>query len=125
MQIEPTVISRSIALTATNTTTAAVSVPIGAYVTKVMVLAENTVANCAFSVGDGDDVDRYFDSLTTMGTGDMAVAPNVATGVDLSSGETGAHYYATADTIDVVEETTASADTAAGTIKVLVSYYVP
>ena len=125
MQIEPTIISSDISVSATNTTTAAVTVPIGAYVTKVMLLAPNTVANVDINVGDGDDTDRYIDGITTMGTGDMAVAPNIATGADLSSGETGAHYYATSDTIDVVEVTTGSANTAAGTVNVLVSYYVP
>lgn len=125
MQIEPTVISNALSVSATNTTTKAVDIPGGAYVTKVMLFAPNTVANVDIDVGDGDDTDRFIDGMTTLGTGDMVVAPNVATGVDLSSGEVGAHYYATSDTIDIKENTTASADTSAGTVKVLVSYYVP
>ena len=121
----PTVISKELSVAATNTTTTMVNIPAGAYVTKVMLYAPNTVANCSINVGDGDDTDRYIDSITTMGTGDIAVAPNVATAADLSSGETGAHYYATADTIDIVEETTASANTATGTVQLLVWYFIP
>ena len=120
----PTVISKEVSVAATNTTTTVVNIPAGAYVTRVVLLAPNTVANVDINVGDGDDVDRYIDGMTTLGTGDMVVAPNVAHGVDASSGETGAHYYASVDTIDIVENTTASANTATGTVKLLVWYYV-
>ncbi len=125
MQFEPTVVSDAISVAATNTTTAAVTVPIGAYVTKVAILSTVSVANVDIDIGDGDNVDRYMDGVTTLVQYNMILAPNVATGVDGTAGETGARYYAAADTIDVIENTTGSADTAVGSIKVLVWYYVP
>ncbi len=124
-QLPITVISRALSVAATNTTTELVNIPASTWVTAVYLKADNTVANVDIDVGDGDDVDRYIDGVTTLGTNDVVKAPNVATGVDLSSGETGAHYYSSADTIDVVENTTASADTAAGTVRVAVPFWTP
>ena len=120
----PTVISKEISVAATNTTTAAVSVPAGAYVTRVMMISDATLLSGGLNLGDGDDTDRYLDSVTTAGTGDIWTCPNVAVGVDLSSGETGAHYYASADTIDVKENTTGSLNSATGTVQLLVWFYV-
>ena len=124
-QLPLTLISRAISVAATNTTTEAINIPAATWVTGVYLKADNTVANVDLNVGDGDDVDRYIDGVTTMGTDDVMKAPNVAPGVDLSSGETGAHYYSTADTIDLVENTTASADTATGTVRIAVQYWTP
>ena len=122
-QEKPTVISDAISTAATNTTTAAVSIPLGAYVTKVQVLSTVAVANANVDVGDGDNVDRYFDGITTMTQYNILQAPATASGV-VGTGEVAGRYYAAADTIDVIENTTASANTAAGSIKVLVWYYL-
>ena len=124
-QLPITQISRELSVAATNTTTQMVNVPAATYVTWVALKAESTVlASAGLSVGDSD-VDRYIDSVTVMGTDDMVVAPNVAAGADTSSGEQGAHYYSSADTIDIVNETTASEDVDAGTVRLLVQYWTP
>jgi len=119
---EPTVVSPAISLANTNTTTQAVWVPDGAYVTKVALLATSAVANVTVDVGDGSETDVYIDGLTTLGANKIAVAP--VPGSAVGSDETGGKYYSSADSIDVKELTTGSADTATGTVKLLVWYYV-
>lgn len=123
--LAPTVQSDAISVAATNTTTAAVTVPIGAYVTKVQVLATVAVANTDINIGDGDKADRFMDGITTITQYNIVQAPLVATGDAGVNGdnEVAGRYYAAADTIDIVEGTTGSADTAAGSIKVLVWYH--
>ena len=119
--LSPTVQSDAISVAATNTTTKAVDVPIGAYVTKVMMLSTIALANCDVDVGDGDSADRFIDGVTTMTQYDIVGAPNIASGA--ACDEVNGRYYVASDTIDVVENTTGSADTAAGSVKVLVWYH--
>ena len=121
-QEQPTVISDAISVAATNTTTTVVSIPLGAYVTKVEMLSTVALANCDVDVGDGDSADRYIDGVTTMTQYDIVGAPNVASGA--ACDEVNGRYYAAADTIDIVENTTGSANTAAGSVKLLVWYFV-
>ena len=122
--LAPTVISDEISVAATNTTTEVVTIPIGGYVTKVQLLAVNTVANVDLDLGDGADDDRYMDSLTTITQYNIVQAPAVASG-DVAEGnaEVAGRFYATADTIDLIERTTGSANTATGTVQVLVWYH--
>ncbi len=123
--LAPTVISDAISTAATNTTTQAVTIPISAYVTKVQLLATVAVANADLDLGDGADDDRYMDSLTTITQYNIVQAPAVASGDAGVEGnaEVAGRYYATADTIDLIERTTGSADTAVGSVKVLVWYH--
>ena len=125
-QEKPTVISDAVSMAATNTTTKAVSIPLGAYVTKVQLLATVACANCDITVGDGDNDDRYMDNLTTITQYNIIQAPSVASG-DIGvngNAEVTGRYYAAADTIDIIEGTTGSANTAAGSVKLLVWYYL-
>ncbi len=122
-QEQPTVISDALSTANTNAdgVIPMVSVPLGAYVTKVQVLATVAVANQEFNIGDGDSADRYIDGLTTLAQYDIAEAPNVN---GVANDEVAGRFYAAADTIDFVSTITASADTAAGSIKLLVWYFV-
>ena len=122
MQIEPTIISSPVSIAATNTTTTAVAVPIGAYVTKVQVLATIAVSNADINVGDGSASDRYFDGLATLAQYDIVSSPNVASGT--ASDEVAGRYYAAADTIDVLTASGTAATPSLGSIKLLVSYFV-
>ena len=121
--VKSPIVSAEISVTATppgGGAVEAVEIPAGAYVTKVAVLCTGAVASADFDVGDGSNTDRFIDGVTTMAANEMVVAPNVATGVDVTAGETGAHYYASADTIDVLVNATATS----GSIKVLVDYFL-
>ena len=123
-RLKHTAISKEIDVTATPSgggAVAAVPVPAGAYVSKVGVLCTGAVVSSDFDVGDGANTDRYMEGITTMATADLVMAPNVATGVDISAGEVGAHLYSSADTIDVLVNNTATT----GSVKVLVWYYIP
>lgn len=122
-QEKPTVISKGISVAATNTTTQAVSIPLGAYVTKVALMCTVRAGSVDVDVGDGDNADRYADGITAMTANDILNLPNVASGTDATN-EVGGRYYAAADTIDVVENTTGSANVGVGSVKVLVWYYV-
>lgn len=123
-QERPTVISDALSTANTNADGAIpmVSVPLGAYVTKVEVLATIAVANQDFDIGDGVSSERYIDGITTMTQYDIVGAPNIASGA--ASGEVNGRYYEVADTIDFKSTITGSADTAAGSIKLLVWYFV-
>lgn len=116
-------VSDEISVTATPSgggAVVAVSVPAGAYVYRVDVLAKSAVASSDFDVGDGDNTDRYFDGITTMTKYDSITSPvdvGVAPG---TTGEASGRYYAAADTIDVLVNATATT----GTVQVLVWYTV-
>ncbi len=122
-QEQPTVISDALstANTATDSVIPMVSIPLGAYVTKVQVLATVSVANQEFNIGDGDSSDRYIDGITTLAQYDIAEAPNVN---NVNNDEVAGRYYAAADTIDYVSTITGTADTDVGSIKLLVWYFV-
>ena len=122
-QERPTVISKAISIAASNTTTAAVSIPKGAYVTKVAVLSTVAVTTADIDVGDGDNVDRYFNGIVTIPQYDIMVSGGAADAV-ASTGDVGGRYYAAADTIDVIENNTGTLVVPAGSIKVLVWYFL-
>jgi hypothetical protein len=109
------VISAEFSVASTGTTQA-IEVPAGAYVYKVALLAVGAIATADIDVGDGVSTDRFIDGLTTLADGDMAIAPNVATGA--AADEVGGHYYASNDTIDVK----VNASSTAGSGKLLVWY---
>ena len=123
-QERPTVISDALSTANTNAdgVIPMVSIPLGAYVTKVQVLATVAVANQEFNIGDGDNDDRYFDGITAITQYNSLTAPNTTS--TAATEEVSGRYYAAADTIDFVSTITASADTAAGSIKLLVWYFV-
>ena len=122
-QEKPTVVSKAISLAATNTTTEAVSVPLGAYVTAVKLLCTVRAGSVDVDVGDGDNADRYADGISAMTAYDILNLPNVASGT-AATNEVGGRYYAAADTIDVVTNTTGSLNDGVGSCKVLVWYYL-
>ena len=123
MQFAPTVVSDAISIAATNTTTKAVDIPIGAYVTQVALLCTVRAGSADIDVGDGDDVDRYVDGVTAMTANNMIIAPNVASGTS-GANEVGGRYYAASDTIDLITNTTGSLDDGVGSCRVLCWYYV-
>jgi hypothetical protein len=100
---------------ATGSVIQAMTIPAGAYVTRVCALCTTAVASADFNVGDGAATTRYLNGITTMRAGDM-ICSQVAGAV--SSDMVAGHYYASEDTIDVRRIATATT----GTIKLLVWY---
>jgi hypothetical protein len=118
------VVSAALAVTGAAGTQKAVEIPAGAYVYKVALLCTGAVAGGStdpnMDVGDGDDLDRYMDGITDMAANDILIAP-VGTGSTVAGKPASGHYYAAADTIDVVNNATATT----GTVKLMVWYYIP
>lgn len=109
-------VSKAITFAATaGTPIKAVTVPAGAYVTRVGVLCTTAVASADFDVGDGVLASRYIGSITTMRASDIIMSQLTGTKAAV---HVGGHYYSAEDTIDVTINATATA----GTIKVLVWY---
>lgn len=113
---EPTIVSQEIDATATNTTTAAVYVPAGSYVTRCALLATATVSGADIDLGDGDTADRFLDGVTDIAINDIVQSGlGSAVGADPRTG----HYYSSADSIDVTTNIIGTS----GSVKVLVWYY--
>ena len=112
------VVSDSISI-ASAATTAACSIPAGAYVKQVSVYnpGASAFSSADIDVGDGDSTDRYVDGMTGLGAYDIATAPVPGNGV--ASDEVAGHYYASADTIDVKVNGTAD-----GSVKVMAWYFM-
>jgi hypothetical protein len=110
---------------ATGAVLGQVSIPAGAYVTKVQLMATIAVGTQELDVGDGDDTDRYMDGISTITQYNILTAPAVQTG-DIGDGtaEVSGRYYADADTIDCISTVTASAAVSVGSCILSVWYYV-
>jgi len=127
-QERPTVITDEFATTGTNGEYTSgiikkVSIPAGAYVTKVALLCTAAIATQDLDVGDGSNVDRFIDGIVSASAGDMIVAPHTV-GTTVAGGISGGKYYAAADTIDVITNITGTGDDEAGSAKLLVWYFV-
>ena len=130
-QERPTVVSDAFGVTGTLTnagvaTTAIlgqVSIPKGAYVTKVQLMATVAVGTQDIDVGDGDDTARYMEGIVSMTQYDLWTAPN-AIEATVAAGQVAGRYYASADTIDVTSDVAASADVSVGSCILSVWYYV-
>ena len=112
--VEP-IVSSAISIAATGVTEA-VSIPAGAYVFRVGLLATVALANADVDVGDGDDPNRFIDGVTTLTEYDMLMSGVPANPV--AGKPCGGHYYAAADTIDLDVNTAST-----GTVKVLAWYH--
>ena len=124
-QERPTTMSEAFGVTGTTVSGVLgyVNVPLGAYVTKVALMATVAVGTQSLDVGDGTDPDRFMDGITAMTATNIITAPNVASGTT-GSNEVAGRYYAAADTIDVTSTITASADVSVGSVRLLVWYFV-
>lgn len=122
-QERPTVISNEFAVTgsAADGVLGYVSVPKGAYVTKVQLMATVAVGTQDLDVGDGVDDIRYMEAITTITQYNIITAPNVASGTT-GTNQVAGRYYAAADTIDVTSDITSA--TAVGSCILSVWYYV-
>ena len=120
-QERPTIISDEFATTgtvslagvATGAFLKQVSIPAGAYVTKVALLCTAAIGSQDIDVGDGDNDNRYLGAIVSASADDLIIAPHVA-GTRVAGGFAGGRYYSSADTIDVTSDITATlADEAA------------
>lgn len=110
--------SKAFSIVATaGTPVKAVTVPAGAYVYRVGVLAVSAVTASAgdLNVGDGSATARYIDGLSALRIGDIIYGQQAGA---VTGDHVGGHYYATEDTIDVEQKATFTT----GTIRVLVWY---
>ena len=102
----------------------AVSIPLGATVTKVVLVFTTALVSGDVDVGDGSSADRYIDGITAADAAEVVVAPFPYSTTSASNADFTAHdeqagrYYAAADTIDVTVNATATA----GSGRVLVWY---
>ena len=127
-QERPTVISGEFATTGTGGATTSgimksVSIPAGAYVTKVALLCTAAIGSQDIDVGDGDNTDRYLDGIVSASAYDLIVAPHTV-GTTVAGGVAAGRYYASADTIDVKTNITGTLNDEAGSAKLLVWYFV-
>lgn len=124
-QERPTVISDEFATTGTTVggIIEQVTIPAEAYVTKVALLCTAAIGSQDLDVGDGDNVERYFNAIVSASEGDLMIAPHVV-GTRVAGGIVAGKYYDTADTIDVSSDITGSLNDAAGSAKLLVWYFV-
>jgi len=130
-QERPTIISDEFATTGTTSLAGVatgaflkqVTVPAGAYVTKVALLCTAAIGSQDIDVGDGSQVNRYIGAISAMIVDDIIVAPHIA-GTRVAAGQSAGHYYSSADTIDVSSNVTATLADEAGSAKLLVWYYI-
>ena len=105
-------VSDSISATSATGTIAAIDVPAGSIVHKSGIWATTAIAGADIDLGDGVVVDRYLDGVTTVALNDIKCSGVAgAVGADPVM----AHYYSSADSIDVVINSTGST----GAFKVL------
>jgi hypothetical protein len=91
-------------------------VPNGAIVTDVWFVTDQlSGGNYTVTVGDGNDADRYFASLSTGSTSGINKMTLVGTGLGYS--------YSAEDTIDITASTVTTA-TASGVLRLVVSYII-
>lgn len=127
-QERPTIISDEFATTGTGGATTSgiiksVSIPAGAYVTKVALLCTAAIGSQDIDVGDGDNTDRFLDGITSASADDLIVAPHTV-GTVVAGGICAGRYYDSADTIDVKTNVTGTLNDEAGSAKLLVWYFV-
>ena len=121
-------ISDEIDLSSTGTKKA-VMIPIGSFVTKVMLYISDAITaggTADVDVGDGDDTDRYMDAIGAIATNTLLVAPYpytvpsaTATEATTALTESAGYYYASTDTIDVLVNATSTT----GSGRVIVEFF--
>lgn len=123
-QERPTVQTEEFSTTGTTATMSAhVTIPAGAYVTKVALVCTARIASQDIDIGDGDKTDRFLGQIVSASAGAIMVAPHTV-GTRVADGVVAGKYYADADTIDATSDVTGSLNDRVGSAILMVWYYV-